>query len=373
MTFDDELERAFATLADRLRDEISRELKSAAAVLTASALNDREQAASEARAATESAVRPQLEGERGRAVGTLLESLASIDTAGSLSETLDALATAASGHAVRVAILLAGRGPFRGWRFVGFGDAFTNASQITIPLADAGILALASDRGRAVSTDGEAAIAPRFAGLPAARSASAFPLTLSHQTVAVLYADRGGAGAATGETPPGESVAALDILCRFTARKLEALTAFKAAQAVHAGRSDAAPETAGDGQPDPRAEEDESARRYARLLVSEIKLYHEQEVVDGRRDRDLMSRLGGEIARARVMYEQRVPLPVRLRADHFQAELVRTLADGDVGLVETAGLKTRAPEISAGPGTRANETSASPGTRATTADTSLVQ
>ena len=49
------------------------------------------------------------------------------------------------------------------------------------------------------------------------------------------------------------------------------------------------------------------ARRYARLLVSEIRLYHETAVIDGRRDRDLATRLGGEIARARVMYEQRVP------------------------------------------------------------------
>ena len=60
-----------------------------------------------------------------------------------------------------------------------------------------------------------------------------------------------------------------------------------------------------------------SAQRYARLLVSEIKLYHEQAVVEGRRDRDLATRLGGEIARARVMYEQRVPAHVRQRADIF--------------------------------------------------------
>ena len=57
----------------------------------------------------------------------------------------------------------------------------------------------------------------------------------------------------------------------------------------------------------PDSEEETSARRYARLLVSEIKLYHEPAVIDGRRDRDLATRLGGEIARARVMYEERVP------------------------------------------------------------------
>jgi hypothetical protein len=74
--------------------------------------------------------------------------------------------------------------------------------------------------------------------------------------------------------------------------------------------------------------------------VSEIKLYHETAVVAGRRDRDLGSRLGGEIARARVMYEQRVPDHVRARTDYFKDELVRTLADGDAGLLEVTSQKS---------------------------------
>jgi len=82
------------------------------------------------------------------------------------------------------------------------------------------------------------------------------------------------------------------------------------------------------------SEEHVSAQRYARLLVSEIKLYHEEAVIEGRRDRDLATRLGGEIARARVMYEQRVPPNIRRQADHFHDELVRTLADGDASLLE---------------------------------------
>src|SRR4029079_5317459 len=69
----------------------------------------------------------------------------------------------------------------------------------------------------------------------------------------------------------------------------------------------------------------------------EIKLYHEDSIAAGRRDRDLGSRLGGEIARARVLYEQRVPPHVRARAPYFDDELVRTLADGDQSLLETRG------------------------------------
>ncbi len=82
------------------------------------------------------------------------------------------------------------------------------------------------------------------------------------------------------------------------------------------------------------AEEHVSAQRYARLLVSEIKLYHEDAVIEGRRERDLVTRLGGEIARARAMYEQRVPPTIRQQADHFHDELVRTLANGDATLLE---------------------------------------
>ena len=63
-------------------------------------------------------------------------------------------------------------------------------------------------------------------------------------------------------------------------------------------------------------------------------MYHEADVTAGRRDGNLAVRLGGEIQRARSLYEQRVPEQVRLRTDFFQAELVRTLADGDSRLLD---------------------------------------
>ena len=84
------------------------------------------------------------------------------------------------------------------------------------------------------------------------------------------------------------------------------------------------------------ADEDASALRYARLLISEIKLYHEDAVNEGRRDANLLARLGQEIARARRLYEERVPAEVRGRADHFGQELVRTLANGDPRLLGQA-------------------------------------
>ena len=71
------------------------------------------------------------------------------------------------------------------------------------------------------------------------------------------------------------------------------------------------------------------ARRFARLLVSEIKLYNEQKVADGRSQGDLYQRLREYIDRSREMYDKRVRPEVAQRYDYFHNELVNTLAEGD--------------------------------------------
>ena len=71
------------------------------------------------------------------------------------------------------------------------------------------------------------------------------------------------------------------------------------------------------------------ARRFARLLVSEIKLYNEQKVKEGRTQGNLYERLREDIDRSRQMYDKRVAPPVAARYDYFHQELVNTLAEGD--------------------------------------------
>ncbi|MEP6818777.1 MAG: GAF domain-containing protein [bacterium] len=71
------------------------------------------------------------------------------------------------------------------------------------------------------------------------------------------------------------------------------------------------------------------ARRFARLLVSEIKLYNEQKVVEGRSHGDLYQRLREYIDRSRDMYDKRVKPEVAQRYDYFHHELVATLAEGN--------------------------------------------
>lgn len=71
------------------------------------------------------------------------------------------------------------------------------------------------------------------------------------------------------------------------------------------------------------------ARRFARLLVSEIKLYNAAKVNEGRRNLDLYERLRDEVDRSRKVYDKRVSPAVATRFDYFYDELVQTLAEGD--------------------------------------------
>lgn len=76
-----------------------------------------------------------------------------------------------------------------------------------------------------------------------------------------------------------------------------------------------------------------AARRTARLLVADIRLFHERAVNEGRRQRNLLSRLGPEIEKARQAYNDQVPPGIRTETDYFHQELVRTLAGGDATLL----------------------------------------
>jgi hypothetical protein len=80
--------------------------------------------------------------------------------------------------------------------------------------------------------------------------------------------------------------------------------------------------------PNARNERGDEARRFARLLASEIKLYNERAVTEGRARGDLYARLRQDIERGRRLYEERVPADVRSRADYYYEELVEVLAGG---------------------------------------------
>jgi hypothetical protein len=71
------------------------------------------------------------------------------------------------------------------------------------------------------------------------------------------------------------------------------------------------------------------AKRFAKLLVDEIKLYNQQKVADGRAHHDLYSRLKDDIDKSRMSYEKRYGQTAAGPADYFNNELIRILCDGD--------------------------------------------
>jgi hypothetical protein len=87
------------------------------------------------------------------------------------------------------------------------------------------------------------------------------------------------------------------------------------------------------GNQSEEAKRHDEARRFARLLVSEIKLYNESKVDAGRKNRDLYERLKEDIDRSRQMYDERIPDDVRKTSNYFYDELVRILADGNAALL----------------------------------------
>jgi len=248
----------------------------------------------------------------------LAEGTRAIDTARSLTEILDTLMTVASWDASGVTIWLVRGGKLHRWQATGADGEGTPA---VLALTAGGVIAQAAGSNATARDEHVLAI----------------PIAISGHVVAVFSANR------QSRTDSQE------LLVRYAAKGLEALTAFKTARALTQPPAASVTDVSQVVADKARGEEDNSARRYARLLVSEIKLYHEPAVADGRRDRDLATRLGGEIARARVMYEQRVPSHVRVRADYFQDELVRTLADGDASLLAVRSpnveLKTEKSEV----------------------------
>ena len=91
-------------------------------------------------------------------------------------------------------------------------------------------------------------------------------------------------------------------------------------------------------QPEVLSEEEEEAahgeaRRLARLLIAEIKLYNEEEVLEGRKHSDLYRRLRTDIERSRKMYEKLVHPMIQSQADYFGAEVIRVLAKDDPTLM----------------------------------------
>lgn len=257
----------------------------------------------------------------------VLGAVRSMDSARSLSDALAALVKAAAAEAPRAALFIVNGSDLQGWKAEGFPGGGPLGR--TVPASDTGLLGGVLRSGETLTaSDDTGRRAPDFAALPADRAAIAVPIAVGGITVAVLYAD----DAASGEhQAPAAWPETVQILGRHASACVAHLTAVRTAQASRLIDAGAVRTTGGtgDGPGGGTSDDDNGARRYARLLVSEIKLYNEGAVRAGREKRDLLHRLREEIERARRLYEERIPPAVAARHAYFQQELVQTLAGGD--------------------------------------------
>jgi hypothetical protein len=369
MSFEDRIrssvDQAVAPLIQQVLTEAAAERDEAIRVAKAQVFEEAEQVAGARVADAEARIRATLEAKAAAdlesavaaarvkereiemaGVSRLLESVRGLDGATSLSEVLDALALAAAREAARAAVVVLRNDRIQGWRTSGFGARDSQPKSIDLPLAECGVIGVAVGAARAVTTrDGQnAGSGPGFETLPQDRMGLAVPVIVGGKVVAVVYADAVRVDGQERQVPSSWPEL-IEVLARHAGRCLEALASQKTPPRVQppaAGTSTTTPASAGGPAAAPPGTSAmtqitdgvaTAARRTARLLVSEIRLFHEPAVNEGRRHRNLLARLAPEIEKARQAYNEQVPAGVRDHTDYFHQELIQTLAGGDAALL----------------------------------------
>lgn len=297
---------------------------------------------------------------------TLRDAIDSLGGGESQREILGSLLDAAGHCYRRAALFVFKEGILTGWAASGFtgAGADTLIERASLPAAGDHLLAQAA-RGRAAQRVGSEGPGERvLAALGGVRplEACAVPVLAHGRPVAVLYGDTGTGPAAAQPLP-------FEILARVAGMAIDRLQPRHGGAAAAAG-SERTPATipgppagrrgspvppedaeleailtdpaggprgvAAEGDlPEEERRRHTDARRFAQLLVSELVLYNEEAVVQGRKHRDLYERLAKEIERSRQTYLARFSAQSGM-TDYFSEELVRVLAQGDRTLLGKA-------------------------------------
>ncbi|HTC77597.1 MAG TPA: hypothetical protein VK657_03230, partial [Terriglobales bacterium] len=280
-------------------------------------------------------------------VSALLDSaIHSIQDSTSQTDILRALLDGAAHFSSRVALLVIKGDSAAGWQARGFDD--NNSIKKLSVDAGSGLT------GRALQVHGTASgsasdFDSKFMaqmGAPKTGKAWVIPLLVRDQVPAVLYADVGTRSDGESDTP------ALQLLVRTAGLWLEILALRKSAgagtmEAPHeapaeesAPAAHAAAAAAAVAEPahaaQPSAADDEihkKAKRFAKLLVDEIKLYNQAKVNEGRQHRDLYNRLKEDIEKSRSSYDKRYGNTPAASGDYFNQEVVKVLAENDAALM----------------------------------------
>ncbi|PYP87904.1 MAG: hypothetical protein DMG65_16105 [Candidatus Angelobacter sp. Gp1-AA117] len=260
----------------------------------------------------------------------------------SQAEILRHLLEGAARFCGRAALFVVRAGAVTGWQGIGFEN---NDTLKSISLNGSAGPVARSIQERATVTGPITELDADFVtavGPPADGSFVVLPLVVKEKVAALIYADG-------GAVPDNRvDISALTLLCRFTGLWLELTALRKAGITAPAEESQQAqpqsaataaapaPQPAAAAAAAPAGEEDEvhkKARRFARLLVDEIKLYNQAKVSEGKQNRDLYQRLRDDIEKSRATYENRFGSTPAASGNYFTQELIRVLADNDIALM----------------------------------------
>jgi hypothetical protein len=288
--------------------------------------------------------------------------IASIHDAHAQSEILLALLEGASRFSHRCALFVLRGGNLQGWQARGFES---NDAIKSLQISGASGLAARAIQDHAPAAAAASDFDPGFVsthGNPWDGNASLLPLTVRDKVPALLYVDAGMEAEATVDS------SALQTLVRAASAWLELLALRKATPAegaaapppavappappaaaapppaaapappapAAAASAAAAPEPAAATEPAVATEDADvhkKAKRFAKLLVDEIKLYNQGKLAQARQQKQVYSVLREDIEKSRATYDKRFGSTPAASANYFNQELLRILADNDRSLL----------------------------------------
>lgn len=280
------------------------------------------------------------------ATGMLSATLASIQESSVQADILKALLEGIARFSPRSALFVVRGTALAGWQARGFSD--DNIRGLSLD-GSRGLAARSiEDRGRAsaAASEFDSAFIERQ-GNPWDGNATVFPLVVKEKVAAIVYCDSG------RDSGKQTDYSAVEVLTRFACLWLEHAAVKKHVGAAGTETGVVAPppppsavqphapavstsspvDPALDGLPAEEQELHKKARRFAKLLVDEIKLYNQSKVAEGRQNRDLYKVLREDIEKSRATYDKRYGSTPVAGAKYFDSEVVRVLADNDRSLL----------------------------------------
>lgn len=238
--------------------------------------------------------------------------------------------------APRAAVFLIRQGLIKGWGCVGYGAEAARRQREHSSPADAGWLAEVAASEQPIS-ETEAVSADLDFGQPPAAEAMGMTIRILNKPIAIIVIER-----SNGEEPWLPSI--IGLLVRVAQLRLDLdLLRRKMSSAPddrpQAEPVEAAAEPAEQPPSDPQDEQRlEAARRYARLLATDIRLYNEEAVVLGRKHGDLIDRLSVHLDRGKKTFLSRHgdlgPAGLQILHEAY----VQVLAAGNDGLMPSSVL-----------------------------------